>query len=104
MTWLVKLELSLECGSLVRLVSILRSKIWVGLLQVKIVWFKLIIFLTLIFGWKNEKQPSGPIDLTLKQAILLNFKVVPYHVDFSSLFCHCFVTYFDPHHMSMYSN
>ena len=56
MTWLVKLELSLECGSLVRLVSILRSKIWVGLLQVKIVWFKFIVFLTLTFGWKNKKE------------------------------------------------
>ena len=71
MTWLVKLELSLECGSLVRLVSILRSKIWVGLLQVKIVWFKLIIFLTLIFGWKNEKQPSGPIELDLEAGNLV---------------------------------
>jgi len=71
MTWLVKLELSLECDSLVRLVSILRSKIWVGLLQVKIVWFKLIIFLTLIFGWKNEKQPSGPIELDLEAGNLV---------------------------------
>jgi len=75
MTWLVKLELSLECDSLVRLVSILRSKIWVGLLQVKIVWFKLIIFLTLIFGWKNEKQPSGPIELDLEAGnLVIKFK------------------------------
>ena len=72
MTWLVKLELSLECGSFFRLVSILRSKIWVGLLQVKIVWFKLIIFLTLIFGWKNEKQPSGPIELDLEAGNLVS--------------------------------
>jgi len=71
MTWLVKLELSLECGSLVRLVSILRSKIWVGLLQVKIVWFKFIVFLTLTFGWKNEKQPSGPIELDLEAGNLV---------------------------------
>ena len=76
MTWLVKLELSLECGSLVRLVSILRSKIWVGLLQVKIVWFKLIIFLTLIFGWKNEKQPSGPIELDLEASNLVAFNLI----------------------------
>ena len=74
MTWLVKLELSLECGSLVRLVSILRSKIWVGLLQVKIVWFKFIVFLTLTFGWKNEKQPSGPIELDLEAGNLVYFR------------------------------
>ena len=71
MTWLVKLELSLECDSLVRLVSILRSKIWVGLLQLKIVWFKFILFLTLTFGWKNEKQPSGPIELDLEAGNLV---------------------------------
>ena len=30
------------------------------------VWFKVIVSFTLTLGWKNEKQPCGPIELDLE--------------------------------------
>ena len=51
------------CSSLVRLVST-----WVknlGWFTTR-VWFKVIVSFTLTLGWKNEKQPCGPIELDLE--------------------------------------
>ena len=35
------------------------------------VWFKVIVSFTLTLGWKNEKQPSGPIELDLEAGNLV---------------------------------
>ena len=57
----------------------------------KIVWFKFILFLTLTFGWKNEKQPSGPIELDLEAGnLVLILKNNHYYFPYSGEFL-CFV-------------
>ena len=35
------------------------------------VWFKVIVSFTLTLGWKNEKQPCGPIELDLEAGNLV---------------------------------
>ena len=65
-------ELSLVCSSLVRLVST-----WVknlGWFTTR-VWFKVIVSSTLTLGWKNKKQPSGPIELDLEAGNLVYFYI-----------------------------